>query len=478
MAYVPRFRNDIFVSYSHIDNQSVKGSSGWVSDFHQRLQIEVEEQLGAHITIWRDARIGATDDFSRDIDRQLRDSAVLLAVLSPGYEASAWCEREAKGFLTGVYRVGDLWVDTKCRMIKIAKRPTAMILMPEIGCVDFFDRDQASGRAYELEGGAEQFNRLLTDVGHEIVQVLRTMRQDGTVFLGTASTTLAGQRARLQRELEARNYRVLANSSDDSDEIGTAVMECALTILFDSGHEPAREEVADARARQERNVATSGRARQLVVARRPFYAATTPRPDETVPSPSGGAGADPSSAGDHGPAPQVDWLVDPSPHALYHTVLQMLKTRAETRSGKLVRLYLICDRQDHPLLQFNHARSLRDHLLRLGFEVKTPLAEGGEAAEFSRDNRSKLRQCDAVMIYWGASRQSWFDERLRELVQSLGWRNGRTFTAIGAFVSIPESPIKDNYETIEVDELIKQFGPFDDADPRLTRFVACLALSA
>ena len=29
-----------------------------------------------------------------------------------------------------------------------------------------------------------------------------------------------------------------------------------------------------------------------------------------------------------------------------------------------------------------------------------PLAEG-DAAEFSRDNRHKLKQCDGVLLYWG-----------------------------------------------------------------------------
>jgi hypothetical protein len=95
MPYVPGFSNDIFISYSHLDDRSVEGP-GWVSDFHQRLQIEVEEELGARVQIWRDRRIGPADDFARDLERQLRASAMLLAVLSPGYLNSAWCEGEPK----------------------------------------------------------------------------------------------------------------------------------------------------------------------------------------------------------------------------------------------------------------------------------------------------------------------------------------------------------------------------------------------
>jgi hypothetical protein len=177
---------------------------------------------------------------------------------------------------------------------------------------------------------------------------------------------------------------------------------------------------------------------------------------------------------------QVEWLFDPPTHTLYHTVLQMLGTPVEPgrRPQRLVRVYLICDRQDHPLLWSNRARNLRDHLLRLGFEVRVPLAEGDDAAEFSRDNRNKLRQCDGVLLYWGTARQSWFDQRLGELMQARGWRHGREFVAVGAFVADPVNSVKQNYETREVDELIKQFEVFDLADARLMRFLERLARPA
>ena len=64
MAYVPGFTNDIFISYSHLDDRAVDGA-GWVSEFHQRLQIEIEEELGDRVQIWRDRRIGRRDDFGR-----------------------------------------------------------------------------------------------------------------------------------------------------------------------------------------------------------------------------------------------------------------------------------------------------------------------------------------------------------------------------------------------------------------------------
>ena len=97
MAYVPGFSNDIFISYSHFDDQAVDGP-GWVSDFHRRLAIEVEEELGAKVQIWRDKRITGATDFTKDLDKQVRGSAMMLAILSPGYVNSRWCDWELTGF--------------------------------------------------------------------------------------------------------------------------------------------------------------------------------------------------------------------------------------------------------------------------------------------------------------------------------------------------------------------------------------------
>jgi hypothetical protein len=340
-------------------------------------------------------------------------------------------------------------------------------VVAETGFVEFYDTDQASGRSYEMTGGSEPFNRLMADVGSEIGIVLRTMRKARSVFLGTASAPLLDQRERVRQELEARDYRVLTTVGAADDPRGivrAAVQDSSLSILFNGRSDSTVDNPIEAVATGEREVATEEGARQLVVLRGQPDDASHPWRD--LATTDDGA--------------QVEWLFDPPTHTLYHTVLQMLGTPVEPgrRPQRLVRVYLICDRQDHPLLLSNRARHLRDHLLRLGFEVRLPLAEGDDAAEFSRDNRNKLRQCDGVLLYWGTARQSWFDQRLGELMQARGWRHGREFVAVGAFVADPMNSVKQNYETREVDELIKQFEVFDLADARLMRFLERLARPA
>jgi hypothetical protein len=481
MSYVPGFSNDVFISYSHLDDRTVEGT-GWVSDFHRRLQIEVDQELGTRVQIWRDPRIGPADAFARDLDRQLRGSAMLIAILSPGYLNSPWCEWELAGF-AGPRRTGDLWVETKCRAIKIVKRPAdadahRVRVLSETGSLKFFDVDEASGRAHELKAGSDRFNTLLTDLAAEIAIVLRKMRRARSVWLGTAPDRLRDQRERVRRELDAHGYRAVTTDGEPQDQhrdaVRTAIGDSSLSILFWDRSDPTAADRASAASAAERDVAIDEGARQIVVVRGRPESASQPWYDLVTTD----------------RASNAEWLIEPPMHTLLHTVLQMLATPFEPerrepappasraaspapdrgRAGRMVRVYLVCDRPDHPLLLPNRARNLRDHLLSLGFEVKVPLAEDSDAAEFSRDNRNKLRQCDGVLLYWGTARQSWFDERLGELVQARGWRRGRDFSAVAAYVADPQNPVKQNYETREVDELIKQFERFDLSDAKLLRF--------
>ena len=102
MAYVPRVAHDIFVSYAHLDNLAPEGrtSRGWVDSLIDRLSVQLKKRLGSGaIDIWIDRDLPGNRPLTPEILNAARDSALLLVVMSPAYLQSPWCGRERNAFL-------------------------------------------------------------------------------------------------------------------------------------------------------------------------------------------------------------------------------------------------------------------------------------------------------------------------------------------------------------------------------------------
>ncbi|HKP87336.1 MAG TPA: methyltransferase domain-containing protein [Blastocatellia bacterium] len=101
MAYLPDYDYDIFISYSHVDNQSLEeGQAGWVELFYRGLRRSISEQFGRDnvIQIWRDRKLTGNETFGASINKACERSAILICVTSPGYMASEWCRKEYAAF--------------------------------------------------------------------------------------------------------------------------------------------------------------------------------------------------------------------------------------------------------------------------------------------------------------------------------------------------------------------------------------------
>src|SRR5690349_23328412 len=89
---------DIFVSYADLDNQPlVEGRRGWVTNFRRALELRLAQLRGADVRVTLDPKLQGNDPFSETVvDRLLPQSAVFVAVVSPRYLASAWCQHDLK----------------------------------------------------------------------------------------------------------------------------------------------------------------------------------------------------------------------------------------------------------------------------------------------------------------------------------------------------------------------------------------------
>ena len=117
------FEPDLFISYTHIDNQSLSpDQDGWISTFHKALEIRLSQLRGEMPRIWRDRKLQGNDYFSDAIFETLSNAALLISILSPRYLKSEWCMRELQHFCQTAAQSGGLKVgDNKARLFKVVK---------------------------------------------------------------------------------------------------------------------------------------------------------------------------------------------------------------------------------------------------------------------------------------------------------------------------------------------------------------------
>jgi len=101
VALTSGYRYDLFISYAHLDERTPQpGRKGWVSDFHDHLEVGLSKVLGhmCAADIWRDPRLDGATLFDREIRERIEQAAVFLALTSPSYFNSDYCRQELACF--------------------------------------------------------------------------------------------------------------------------------------------------------------------------------------------------------------------------------------------------------------------------------------------------------------------------------------------------------------------------------------------
>jgi hypothetical protein len=101
-CYTIKHEHDIFVSYAWVDNKPMfDQQKGWVSTLVEALQTRLSQELGREDSydLWKDERLSLHDKITPEIEKVVTHSAILLVILSPGYLKSEWCKIEREHFL-------------------------------------------------------------------------------------------------------------------------------------------------------------------------------------------------------------------------------------------------------------------------------------------------------------------------------------------------------------------------------------------
>jgi len=192
-----RFDQDLFISYAHIDNQSLSAEQdGWISRFHLSLAAMLSMRLGKKVRIWRDDKLQGNDVFAEEIVEQFGRTAVLVSVLTPRYLKSRWCTREVSEFCALAESSGGVIVDNKARVFKVLKTPVDSedplppLLQSLLG-YEFFTMDD--GAPLELdalygESFAQDYHRKVNKLAFEIAGLLTMLEEAGEPPLAPAAS--------------------------------------------------------------------------------------------------------------------------------------------------------------------------------------------------------------------------------------------------------------------------------------------------
>lgn len=504
MGVVSGYKNDVFVSYSHLDNVPFGDppARGWVDIFHALLENFIDVHLGQNAVVWRDKRLSGTEVFSDAIEQALRSSAVLVSVISPGYVRSDWCHRELLGFAQAANdgpapRLGNLQ-----RVVKVLRLPVDAGALPpmfeRVLGASFFriDPDSKRPRDLLLDPGADAqkaFNARLDDVAQDLTGMLRAMAAAGdptpplpaaavlaaqaaaltvagaerTVYLAWTTSDLAEQRHRLRREFEARGLRVVP--AGEPPYLAQHLLQAAreglqqadLVLHLIGGHygfvpEGDTRSVVELQADGQAYAAAASHAPRIY-----WVAPGVPAPDARLATMLDRVQAQPGNGA------RLDMLVNKT--------LEDLKTLAMDRLNPAIpatatgpaapgaaasgRVYLLCDQLDRPDIS-----ALHDHLFEQGLEVRLPLFEG-DATDIRTEHETLLAECDGVLLYWGNAREAWLRKMLRDLNKVFGGSTVARSTPYKAkclYIAGPTDPAKPGFRTHEV-PLLRQPGAFDAA---------------
>ncbi len=496
MAYVPEFKNDIFISYAHIDNQTLtEEQRGWIDEFHHALELRLQELLGDKPKIWRDQKLQGNDIFSETLVDQFSNAAVLVSVMTPRYVNSTWCLKELQEFIKSAESNKGFVIGDKARVFKVLKTLVPRDKQPEevrgmLG-YEFYEVDKATGKPKEFRKdfgpqAFQSFLAILDDLAWHLRLMLESMRnQNGhaaktpsakpsglAIYLAETTSDLKAEREKLKREFEHQGYTILPDKTLplEGESFKAAVRaylaqsKISVHLIGENyGIIPEGEMFSVVHLQNElaaEHSATTAFARLIWLP--PGLESNDIRQGEFINllknAQEAQAGAD---------------MLQVSLEEL-KTVMQdklTAKPKPEPASAPISsqrkRIYLISDQID-----FEATSALEGFLFDKGFEVMPSTFEG-EEAEIREAHKTGLTMCDAAIIFYGQASDNWVRTKLLDLIKAPGYGRDKPMLANLVYIAGPDTPLKQRFRTHEA-LVVKNFDTFspDTLQPFLQALAA------
>ena len=452
---------DVFVSYTHADNDIDPAGWRWVAKFTHDLHTRLKSVSGREITFWRDEeRLGAADRFDDSIQAAINQSAILLVVLSPGYFNSAECRKERDAFYRAIAAAGRTSAGGKARVLKVAKFHVPLESYPQdlksLLEHRFYDPGPPP-KEFHLSAdplGDRRYGSKVDDVAQELAGLLAALEpaasppeRSGIVYLAESTSDVEPQRVMLRRQLTQLGVEVqpaqelrLLPPVELRSAIAGMIERAQLVVHPVGGYYGVAPEGTDGKSLVEIQLevsqadARNGGLGRIIWLPDDLTVQEPRQQDfiERIRTSMAGRGFD---------------LVERPYRALETRVTDRLRRRspvAESPSQPPRGVYLICDKDDRAL-----AKSVRSFISSQHWDVEwTPI--GIEDLTTSADHQRLLARNQGHLVFHGRTSETWIQDRVRELNAA---RRSGTPPVQAIYLSDPERPDKDDILAPDVDVL-------------------------
>lgn len=472
------FVDDLFISYRHIDNKLKDDQGkGWVDNFHERLEYKLAEILGYEPKIWRDTRLPGNAYIPGHLQQRLRQTNVLISILSPGYVKSPWCVGELNEFCRLAEETGGLEIEGKLRAFKVIKLPPhpedkePQPISGQSG-YSFYEINQASRQPEEFgqELGLNRDKRYwdrLTSLAWAIKKVLDCQPDEqqaprsvptspfapvkprsgkGVVYLAETTSDRMRDWERVKSELEQFGYevlpdRILPRASPDYEQAVMDYLKRARLSVHMIGSRYAFIPEGAGKNAAQLQIELAVRLQGSSIARLIWMPA-----DLHV--------ADPQQQGfiqllkeDSEMQRLAELRIEKvedlktfiikklEPPPIIQTPIPSPYTKAGNGNDGPVSVYLVFDADD-----CEEAYMVEEYLFKKGYEVLS-------SKNWSKQlHESYLKFSDSLLVFYNKANDSWLNERRADLLYARGLRDGKKFHAKAFYIcEPPETEVKKRF---------------------------------
>ena len=508
-----KFSKDIFISYAHIDDESlIEDQKGWITDLHRVLSIRLAQLMGRKPIIWRDPELQGNHIFDQQIVDQFAQVAVMISILTPRYVKSEWCIREAEEFYEACKQSIGFSINNQARIFKVIKTPVKVDLHPEkirnILGYEFYSTDPSTGRTKELSQSVgrdsdslywDKLDDLANDIS-SFIESLEYMDSAGSsvaqtqvtkenkalkIYLAESSYETKELRDSLRRELQESGYVIypdkqlplVDNTLNGCINDYLQMTDLSVHVVGENygivpeGSQKSLIEIQNDLASSASVISNIPRLIWIPEGFKPvddrqkgFITKLNEGRDGVVGAElifsslesfkdilfdKIGAVESQKKAKEAAAAKAAE-----APPAA--TSIQTANTQASVSNEDPKIVYLICD-----LLDVDSIKPLEDYLYDQGFEVLIPIFEGEESL-IRTDHIENLKMCDVAIIFFERANEIWLRSKTRDFLKISGYGRSKPLEKKILFVSGETNPTKERLRMQDA-ELINATTSFPEA---------------